>query len=97
VGFPECLLQLVDSFFQSGLPGSIGLEAVLYILLLPVVQESGGNAVSPAELGCGTDSAQVFFNNLTFELGTERPLLSHDKILSAPGAKDPVRHSNIIV
>ena len=42
--------------------------------------------MSPAELGRSTDPAQVFFNNLTLEFGTERPLLSHDKILSArPG------------
>ena len=42
--------------------------------------------MSPAELGRSTDPTQVFFNNLTLEFGTERPLLSHDKILSArPG------------
>jgi hypothetical protein len=30
------------------------------------------------------DPAQQIFNNLTLEIGTERPLLIHDKILSTP-------------
>ena len=53
--------------------------------------------MSPAELGCGTDPAQIFFNNLTFKIGGEFPLFSHDKILSALRAEDLVRHSNISV
>jgi hypothetical protein len=84
VSFSERLLQLADSFFQSSFFGGIGIEAVFDILLSPMIQKTGGKAVSPAELGCGTDSAQIFFHDLTFEFGTELPLFSHDKILSAP-------------
>ena len=84
MSFPERLLQLADPFFQGGFFDGIGLEAVFDILLSPMIQKPGGNAVPPAELGCSTDPAQIFFNNLTFEFGTELPLLSHDKILSAP-------------
>jgi hypothetical protein len=82
VSFSERLLQLADTFFQSSFLGGIGLEAVFDILLSPMIQKPGGNAVPPAELGCGTDPAQIFFNNLAFEFGTELPLFAHDKILS---------------
>ena len=84
MSFPERLLQLADTFFQSSFLGGISLEAVFDKLLFPVIQKPGGNAVSPAELGRGSDPAQIFFNNLTFEFGTKRSLFSHDKILSAP-------------
>ena len=79
------MLQLADTFLQCSFLDGIGLEAVFDILLSPMIQKPGGNAVSPAELGRGTDPAQIFFNNLTFEFGTELPLFAHDKILSAPG------------
>jgi hypothetical protein len=55
MGFPERLLQLFDPFFQRSFSGSISLEAVLHILLLPVVQKPGGNTVPPAELGRSAD------------------------------------------
>ncbi len=83
MGFPERPLQLADALFQDGLPDGIGLERVLNVLFSPMIQKTGRNAMSPAELGCSADPAQIFFNNLTFELGTELPLLAHDKILSA--------------
>jgi len=78
---------VADPFFQSGFLGGICIEAVFDILFSPMIQKPGGKAVSPAELGCGTDPAQIFFNNLTLKIGTEFPLFSHDKILSALGLK----------
>ena len=83
MSFSERLLQLADTFFQCSFFGGIGLEAVFDILLSPMIQKPGGYAVSPAELGCGTDPAQIFFYNLAFKFGTELPLFAHDKILSA--------------
>ena len=79
VSFPERLLQLADTLFQSSFLGGISLEAVFDILLSPIIQKPGGNAVSPAEMGRGTDPAQIFFNDLTLEFCTEPP--SHTSVI----------------
>jgi hypothetical protein len=51
-----------------------------------MIQKPRRNTVFPAELGRGTGTAQILFNNLTFEFDAETSLFSHDKILSArPG------------
>jgi hypothetical protein len=48
-----------------------------------MIQKPGGNVMAPTELGCSTHLAQICYNNLTFEFGTELPLFVHAKILSA--------------
>ena len=41
------------------------------MLLLPVVEKTGGNLVAPADLSRSADSAEELFNDLAFEFGTE--------------------------
>jgi len=48
-----------------------------------MIQKIGRNAMFPADLGCGGGTAQIFFNDLTFELDAATSLFSHGKILSA--------------
>jgi hypothetical protein len=62
---------LADSFLQGGFSFAIAAQIRLSILFLPVVEETGGDLVAPADLSRGAYPAQEFFNDLAFEFGTE--------------------------
>jgi hypothetical protein len=62
---------LADSFLQGSFSFAITAHIRSAILFLPVVEETGGNLMAPADLSRSANSTQEFFNDLAFEFGTE--------------------------
>jgi hypothetical protein len=62
---------LLDPFLQGGFSFAIAAQIRSTILLLPVVEKTGGDLVASADLGWGAGSAQELLDDLAFEFGTE--------------------------